>query len=55
MDVSAINLGMIAAHYNISCERPSLAASQWLICLLDVTVEVYTLSLKGHTKLKGLL
>ncbi|OCB89341.1 Sec63-domain-containing protein [Sanghuangporus baumii] len=39
MDVSALNLGMIAAYYNISY----------------VTVEVYTLSLKERTKLKGLL
>ncbi|KAF7968038.1 hypothetical protein HWV62_32144 [Athelia sp. TMB] len=39
MDVSALNLGMIAAYYNISY----------------VTVEVYTLSLKESTKLKGLL
>ncbi|EDR01243.1 uncharacterized protein LACBIDRAFT_240054 [Laccaria bicolor S238N-H82] len=39
MDMSALNLGMIAAYYNISY----------------VTVEVYTLSLKERTKLKGLL
>ncbi|KAG1851365.1 Sec63 domain-containing protein [Suillus subluteus] len=39
MDVLALNLGMIAAYYNISY----------------VTVEVYTLSLKERTKLKGLL
>ncbi|KAG2140853.1 Sec63 Brl domain-containing protein [Suillus cothurnatus] len=39
MDVSALNLGMIAASQNISY----------------VTVEVYTLSLKERTKLKGLL
>ncbi|TFK32698.1 Sec63 Brl domain-containing protein [Crucibulum laeve] len=39
MDVTALNLGMIAAYYNISY----------------VTVEVYTLSLKERTKLKGLL
>lgn len=39
MDVSALNLGMIAAYYNISY----------------ITVEVYTLSLKERTKLKGLL
>jgi len=39
MDVSPLNLGMIAAYYNISY----------------VTVEVYTLSLKERTKLKGLL
>ncbi|KAJ6623527.1 Sec63 Brl domain-containing protein [Mycena sp. CBHHK59/15] len=39
MDVSALNLGMIAAYYNISY----------------VTVEVYTLSLKERTKLKGVL
>ncbi|KIJ15196.1 hypothetical protein PAXINDRAFT_169339 [Paxillus involutus ATCC 200175] len=39
MEVTALNLGMIAAYYNISY----------------VTVEVYTLSLKERTKLKGLL
>ncbi|GAW10525.1 Sec63-domain-containing protein [Lentinula edodes] len=38
-EVSPLNLGMIAAYYNISY----------------VTVEVYTLSLKERTKLKGLL
>jgi len=32
-----------------------LAVSHWLIRVLDVTVEVYTLSLKERTKLKGLL
>jgi len=37
MDVSALNLGMIAAYYNISY----------------VTIEVYTLSLKERTKLNG--
>ncbi|KZV62423.1 Sec63-domain-containing protein [Peniophora sp. CONT] len=39
MDVAPLNLGMIAAYYNISY----------------VTVEVFTLSLKATTKLKGLL
>ncbi|KZT38321.1 putative RNA helicase [Sistotremastrum suecicum HHB10207 ss-3] len=39
MDVSVKNLGAIAAYYNISY----------------VTVEVYTMSLKERTKLKGLL
>ncbi|KAJ7271901.1 Sec63 Brl domain-containing protein [Mycena haematopus] len=39
VEVSALNLGMIAAYYNISY----------------VTVEVYTLSLKERTKLKGVL
>ncbi|TFY80397.1 hypothetical protein EWM64_g3621 [Hericium alpestre] len=39
MDVTPLNLGMIAAYYNISY----------------VTVEVYSLSLKERTKLKGLL
>ncbi|KAF8555606.1 Sec63-domain-containing protein [Imleria badia] len=39
MDVTALNLGMIAAYYNIS----------------HVTVDVYTLSLKERTKLKGVL
>lgn len=32
-----------------------LAVSQWLIRLLDVMIEVSTLSLKERTKLKGLL
>ncbi|KAJ3992635.1 putative RNA helicase [Lentinula boryana] len=40
-EVGALNLGMIAAYYNISCKY--------------VTVEIYTLSLKQQTKLKGLL
>ncbi|KAG8936165.1 DEIH-box ATPase [Tulasnella sp. 418] len=39
MDVSPLNLGMIAAYYNISY----------------VTVEVFSMSLKEKTKLKGLL
>ncbi|KAF8328166.1 Sec63-domain-containing protein [Cantharellus anzutake] len=39
MDVSALNLGMIAAYYNISY----------------VTVEVFSMSLKEKTKLKGIL
>ncbi|KAI0286142.1 Sec63 Brl domain-containing protein [Russula brevipes] len=39
MDVSPLNLGMIAAYYNISY----------------MMVEVYTLLLKERTKLKGLL
>ncbi|KAF9504269.1 hypothetical protein BS47DRAFT_1355400 [Hydnum rufescens UP504] len=39
MDVTALNLGMIAAYYNISY----------------VTVEVFSMSLKEKTKLKGLL
>ncbi|KAL0064659.1 Pre-mRNA-splicing helicase BRR2 [Marasmius tenuissimus] len=39
MDITPLNLGMIAAYYNISY----------------VTVEVFTLSLKERTKLKGLL
>jgi len=57
MDVSALNLGMIAAYYNISCKyylRHSIEKFLILL-LLDVTVEVYTLSLKERTKLKGLL
>lgn len=57
MDVSALNLGMIAAYYNISCED-RLAVEIWLLYLsivTDATVEVYTLSLKETTKLKGLL
>ena len=57
MDVSALNLGMIAAYYNISCTyRLHYKHSRFcLIIKLDVTVEVYTLSLKERTKLKGLL
>ncbi|KAF5335028.1 hypothetical protein D9758_016180 [Tetrapyrgos nigripes] len=39
MDVSTLNLDMIAAYYNI----------------LYATVKIYTLSLKEHTKLHGLL
>lgn len=57
MDVSALNLGMIAAYYNISCTC-CLRFGNSHSCLtinLDVTVEVYTLSLKERTKLKGLL
>jgi pre-mRNA-splicing helicase BRR2 len=56
MDVSALNLGMIAAYYNISCTYILLPlALLLLIYVPDVTVEVYTLSLKERTKLKGLL
>ena len=57
MDVSALNLGMIAAYYNISCRSSFSFQSNLLLTftLLDVTVEVYTLSLKERTKLKGLL
>jgi pre-mRNA-splicing helicase BRR2 len=56
MDVSPLNLGMIAAYYNISCELTNVVAQCPLFNLdADVTVEVYTLSLKERTKLKGLL
>ena len=57
MDVSALNLGMIAAYYNISCKYyfRSCIENFLILLLLDVTVEVYTLSLKERTKLKGLL
>ena len=57
MDVSALNLGMIAAYYNISCKYcfESHIEKFLILLLLDVTVEVYTLSLKERTKLKGLL
>jgi pre-mRNA-splicing helicase BRR2 len=56
MDVSPLNLGMIAAYYNISC-TPSCSNDSTLFLTIstDVTVEVYTLSLKERTKLKGLL
>jgi pre-mRNA-splicing helicase BRR2 len=56
MDVSPLNLGMIAAYYNISCQS-HFPQSLYLLTvkLSDVTVEVYTLSLKERTKLKGLL
>ena len=49
MDVSALNLGMIAAYYNISCECcfRSWIEKYSILLLLDVTVEVYTVSLKG--------
>ena len=57
MDVSALNLGMIVAYYNISCEFVDLPRVDFTLneLLSDVTVEVYTLSLKERTKLKGLL
>ena len=57
MDVSALNLGMIAAYYNISCKYHFRSCVEIFLNLLrlDVTVEVYTLSLKERTKLKGLL
>jgi pre-mRNA-splicing helicase BRR2 len=55
MDVSALNLGMIAAYYNISCTFTSQYLYSRLTLESDVTVEVYTLSLKERTKLKGLL
>lgn len=58
MDVSPLNLGMIAAYYNISCKSQiSVVVSSPPLTsfLVDVTVEVYTLSLKERTKLKGLL
>jgi pre-mRNA-splicing helicase BRR2 len=57
MDVSALNLGMITAYYNISCKYHfrSCIDNFLILLLLDVTVEVYTLSLKERTKLKGLL
>ena len=58
MDVSPLNLGMIAAYYNISCKsrRRRLKRKDGLTPpLKDVTVEVYTLSLKERTKMKGLL
>lgn len=60
MSLSPLNLGMIAAYYNISCtsslfgtlrvERMDLTFSS-----KDITVEVYTASLQEKTKLKGLL
>lgn len=48
---------MIAAYYNISCRSHFSLLSLYLLTvkLTDVTVEVYTLSLKERTKLKGLL
>src|ERR1700751_2879934 len=56
MDVSSLNLGMIAAYYNISCKfLKSLVPYVCLILSVDIMVEVYTLSLKEQTKLKGLL
>ena len=55
MDVSALNLGMIAAYYNISCGSIIMFSVSLSNVKLDVTVEVYTLSLKERTKLKGLL
>ena len=57
MDVSALNLGMIAAYYNISCKcsHGPCCCGSTLTNLLDVTIEVYTLLLKERMKLKGLL
>ena len=58
MDVSPLNLGMIAAYYNISCKsrrRRRKRKDGLTPPLKDVTVEVYTLSLKERTKMKGLL
>ena len=57
MDVSALNLDMITAYYNISCKYyfRSCIDNFLILLLLDVTVEVYTLLLKERTKLKGLL
>lgn len=55
MDVSALNLGMIAAYYNISCAYNRHGMLPLAECFVDVTVEVFSLSLKGTTKLKGLL
>jgi pre-mRNA-splicing helicase BRR2 len=54
--VSTLNLGMIAAYHNISCQS-HYPRSLYLLTvkLSDVTVEVYMLSLKERTKLKGLL
>lgn len=55
MDVTALNLGMIAAYYNISCQYTPSFDTHETNPRTDVTVEVYTLSLKESTKLKGLL
>ena len=55
MDVTPLNLGMIAAYYNISCKFDAEALGLGLTPPSDVTVEVYNLSLKERTKLKGLL
>ena len=57
MDVSPLNLGMIAAYYNISCTQAFFRSVRQRAhtSIVDVTVEVYTLSLKDRTKLKGLL
>jgi hypothetical protein len=47
---------MTAAYYNISCEYYRTGYLDiLLICSLDISVEVYTLSLKERTKLRGLL
>ena len=61
MDVSALNLGMNAAWLPLTItflvcifHIPGSFFQIWL-AYLDVTVEVYTLSLKEQTKLKGLL
>ncbi|KAF8886795.1 putative RNA helicase [Infundibulicybe gibba] len=54
VNAKCISIGMIAAYYNIHVRQlPSYYTS--LTLATDVTVEVYTLSLKEKTKLKGLL
>lgn len=57
MSLSALNLGMIAAYYNISCTSLSRDSVPLILQLYlkDITVEVYTASLQEKTKLKGLL
>jgi pre-mRNA-splicing helicase BRR2 len=53
MDVSALNLGMITAYYNISCE--SQVSFLFDISHIEHRCHMYTLSLKERTKLKELL
>lgn len=56
MDVTVKNLGAIAAYYNISCLFFLATLQSYAeLTISDVTVEVFTMSLKERTKLKGLL
>ena len=57
MGISALNLRLIVAYYNISCKcsHGPCCRGSTLTNLLDVTIEVYTLLLKERMKLKGLL
>ena len=55
MNVSKLNLGWIAAYYNISCELPFTLWHSRLISSIDITIDVFSMSINERTKLKGLL